>query len=204
MKAWATTPINNVRNAAQIAFYEKLYHENFGKIWKYIRHKIDSRLYGSGISEDIAQDTFLEALKNLETLAVHSNPGGWLMDTANKKCQNYLRGAWKRRALHGFSIDEENAPEIEDRRAAQEITARMEEYDVDVVMNQIRSELPLNDYLLYTQVYEQKIPQKELARYYGISGPALRMRVVRVRRAILGVLKNILALVVTFANSIHI
>lgn len=71
----------------QEAFFSELYQEHFNRIKRYIQVKIKD----NENAQDIAQDTFLEALKQIDTLMAHENPGAWLTQVARNKVREYTR-----------------------------------------------------------------------------------------------------------------
>jgi len=62
-------------------FFNKLYTDSFVLLKKYVFSKIDSNE-----AEDILQETYYQAYRNVNILKEHPNPTGWLMLT----CKNIL------------------------------------------------------------------------------------------------------------------
>lgn len=73
--------------AEQNRLLEELYREYFPKLLLYA----DSALQDKDRAQDVVQDTFHEAIRHIDTLAVHKNPGGWLMETVKNKIKDSER-----------------------------------------------------------------------------------------------------------------
>ncbi len=66
-------------------------------------HTKGTLIQNAGMVEDIVQDVFLEAVKKYDSFITHSNPVGWLCQTANYKIMEYERLLQK---LHTVCLDE--------------------------------------------------------------------------------------------------
>lgn len=70
----------------QDAFFEELYRQYVEKLVRYASHKLDRN-----IAQDVVQDTFHDAIRNVDKLMIHENPGGWLMQTVKYKIMENQR-----------------------------------------------------------------------------------------------------------------
>ena len=65
----------------QDRFIEQLHHDYFGKLTMYA----SASLKDQSRTQDVVQDTFHEAVRCIDVLMAHPNPGGWLMVTLKIK-----------------------------------------------------------------------------------------------------------------------
>ena len=71
----------------QERFIEELYYENFNKLMIFAMAKVRDQ----NLAQDLVQDTFHEAIRHIDTLRGHVNPGGWLMVTLKYKIKENAR-----------------------------------------------------------------------------------------------------------------
>jgi RNA polymerase sigma-70 factor (ECF subfamily) len=71
----------------ETAAFEELHRRYVGSIYRLVRRKLGDAL----LAEDIAQETFLKALKNLERVDASFNFGGWIHTVARNLCYDELR-----------------------------------------------------------------------------------------------------------------
>lgn len=177
---------------------EELHRCHYAQVLRLARYLLEP-YYLAALAEDIAQDVFVEALRQADDLIDHRNTAGWLMKTARYKCNNALRAGMREARRTAFSIDHPDAPEVEDSRAQAELAEAIEaQQDLDAVMRSLQSQMTDQEYQLYLSVYRHKQPLTQLAGEYGISNSALRTRICRVRQKMLRLLRIILSLLVTF------
>src|SRR5438876_11310636 len=83
------TDIDLVRayREGDIHAFEELHRRYVGSIYRLVRRKLGDAL----LAEDIAQETFLKALKNLERVDASFNFGGWIHTVARNLCYDELR-----------------------------------------------------------------------------------------------------------------
>ena len=79
---------------------EGLYRQHFKKLFLYA----DAQLNDPERARDVVQDTFHEAIRHVDTLSTHENPGGWLMRTLQNKLRESER-ARRRYLLRFLSLD---------------------------------------------------------------------------------------------------
>lgn len=79
---------------------EGLYRQHFKKLFLYA----DAQLNDPERTRDVVQDTFHEAIRHVDTLSTHENPGGWLMRTLQNKLRESER-ARRRYLLRFLSLD---------------------------------------------------------------------------------------------------
>ena len=90
---------------------ERLYRLYFKKLFIYA----SAVLRDQEQAKDIVQDTFHEALRRIDVVAKHENPGGWLMNVVKnkiKECErNRRRDLYCLLSLDADFPDESNLPE---------------------------------------------------------------------------------------------
>lgn len=184
----------------RMTLFKSLYDTYYIDVARYVQYMLNNKGVSVSDADDIVQEVFLEAYTNLESLSTHTNPKAWLIKTAKFKCYNLIRGKrlWQQQELFDDNKLADETVDIES------LVLAVNSYDYNKILEQIKGELSIEDYLLYEQVYQQRIPQVQLAKYYHISYDALRMRVCRVRKLIVNILSKILVIIVTIAISTHI
>ena len=90
---------------------ERLYRLYFKKLFIYA----SAVLRDQEQAKDIVQDTFHEAMRRIDVVAKHENPGGWLMNVVKnkiKECErNRRRDLYCLLSLEADFPDESNLPE---------------------------------------------------------------------------------------------
>ena len=83
----------------QDSFFEGLYYQYFKRLMVYA----NTALGDPERAQDVVQDTFHEALRRIDVVSVHENPGGWLMQTLKYKIRESERD--RQRQLRRFGYD---------------------------------------------------------------------------------------------------
>lgn len=73
--------------AGEAAAFEELHRRYVGAIYRLVHRKLGDGL----LAEDIAQETFVKALRNLHRVDESFNVGGWLHTVARNLCYDELR-----------------------------------------------------------------------------------------------------------------
>lgn len=66
---------------------EQLYHNYYSKLLRYAGIVLKDK----DLAQDVAQDTFHEAVRQIETLTIRENKYGWLMKVLKNKLHEYER-----------------------------------------------------------------------------------------------------------------
>lgn len=82
------------------AFIEKLYQDTFRLLWVYAMSKLNN----PALAQEVVQDAFLEAVKNIDKLMSHENPKGWIKNTVKYKVKHAER-SFNRYILRFISLD---------------------------------------------------------------------------------------------------
>lgn len=116
-------------------------------------------------AEDLAQETLLDAYRNLSTLRDHASYRAWIFGILRLKCRDYLR----RRKPEALNLDE----------YAEIIPAPIQEDTGDLM--ELLNTLPLQDREVLAARYIQDLDYKDIAETLEISEEAVRMRCSRAR-----------------------
>lgn len=167
-------------------FLEKLCEEYYEKILRY--------LYGvlgdESAARDCAQDVFLTACQKSDSLRRHPNPGGFLFQTAKNLARKSRRLSFSR-LLRELPAGED-AAETADPRADVE-AALDERIDETEYIETILSQLSEEKRRLYSLYYLNGNTMAQVAAMLGLSETAARMRYVRLRREIRGIITEVAA-----------
>jgi RNA polymerase sigma factor (sigma-70 family) len=158
----------------QNSFLEALYYKNFGKLTIYARAVLGDATQ----AQEIVQDVFYEAVLHIDTLIVHKNPDGWLMQTEKNKIRESRR-AYARHIRRFISLDSENSPEIAsfDEPAAE--TARS---NYTAAVQKIEQALSPEELHLLKRFIFDHASHMETAEEFDITVWASQKRLERVRK----------------------
>lgn len=157
-------------NPDQTQWLEGLYHDYYGKLTLYAA----ASLRNQSRAQDVVQDTFHEALRHMETLTDHPNPGGWLMVTLKNKLREEERR--QRRYMHWFlSLNTDLLKEP--GRQDPEIEA-----SGPSLLEQIQEVLTPEEYRHLKRLTIDRASHLEVAKEVGISVYASQKRLERIRK----------------------
>ena len=132
-------------------------------------------------AEEITQDTFLQAYKNLSTLQNPDQFAGWLYVIANRLCID-----WKRRQKFvPQSLQEVPVKEVEASAYTryilekQETEARERRYEI---VEKILKRLPESERTVVTLHYLGEMTAKEIGKFLGVSVGTIDSRLYRARK----------------------
>lgn len=152
---------------------ERLYRLHFKKLFIYA----NATLRDPELAKDVVQDTFHEALRRIDVLAKHENPGGWLMNVVKNKIKEYER---KRRrdlcrvlSLEADFPDESNLPE--------ELVSGRPELQGEPVLQIIERVLTPEELRLLKRLVFDRASHQQAAQEFGISVYASQKRLERIR-----------------------
>ena len=133
-----------------------------------------SRLHNFHDAEDVTQETFIKAYRNLRTLKRYDRFLAWLYAIASNLCKMHIRTQSRR-------PDKEH---IEDQETEKLESPSMDSYRDDIVNKSLREALDsLPD--IYQEVltlyYFGGMDGKEIAKFLGISHDNVKQRLVRAR-----------------------
>lgn len=151
----------------QDRFIEQLYCEYFKKLSLYAASKIHSVEQ----IQDLIQETFMEAMLQIDRLMAHENCGGWLMETLKRKLQASER-ARQRNRLRFPSLETQGIGEIAIR--SQELK--------DILLHEsLKQTLNMEEHHLLKRVFLDGATHLELARELDITVSASQKRLERAK-----------------------
>jgi RNA polymerase sigma-70 factor (ECF subfamily) len=163
--------------------FEELCQENYSRIYKYIYALTGSREE----AEDLIQDVFTAAFIKGENFLLHENPPAFLYRTARNLTLTYLK---RQRTYTAEYLDEYIADGEGDlcEQIIREWDRQIDESDYTV---QVIGSLDDKQRSLYSLRYIDKKPISDMAYDSGVNEPAMRMRLVRLRREIYRIVKDL-------------
>lgn len=156
------------------------------KVVKYLYYKIGDLEEAN----DLAQEVFTIVYKRIETLENHENVAGFIYQTAKFVVANHKRkltkkGLFEEPLSEGTVLEDsmdvyDTLVEIEDRKVQEE------DY-----LDQVMMAVSKDKQILYRMHYIEGKTYREIAQQLGVSEVSVRMRYVRLRREIKGVIHDI-------------
>ena len=132
-------------------------------------------------AEEIAQDTFLQAYKKLETLRNPNLFAAWLYVIANRFCINWIRK--RKPAMHPLEITGMDV--VEKLSYTRYISEKQEmeasEHRHEIVQTLLRR-LPENERKVVTLYYFGEMKIKEIGKFLGVSVNTIKSRLRRARK----------------------
>ena len=132
-------------------------------------------------AEEVTQDTFLRAYKNLSTLRNPHQFAGWLYVIANRLCLNWIQK--QKSALQ--SLEDTPMKEIENASYTHYESARREtaagEYRLERA-KKLLAKLPESERTVVTLYYLGEMTTKEISRFLGVSVNTITSRLQRGRK----------------------
>ncbi|MCY3627662.1 MAG: sigma-70 family RNA polymerase sigma factor [Gammaproteobacteria bacterium] len=132
-------------------------------------------------AEELTQDTFLSAYKNLSTLKEPSQFAGWLYVIANHLCLNWIqRSKSKIQSLASIPMEEiEHASYNHHVLAQREADATERRHDL---VKTLLEKLPESERTVITLYYLGGMKSKEIGKFLGVSVHTVTSRLQRARK----------------------
>lgn len=132
-------------------------------------------------AEEVTQDTFLRAYKNLATLKEPSQFAGWLYVIANRLCIN-----WRQRNKSAMqSLEDISMGEIEKSSYTSYISEQREAKateDRHELVKNLLATLPESERTVITLYYLGEMTTKEIGKFLGVSVNTITSRLQRARK----------------------
>ena len=132
-------------------------------------------------AEEITQDTFLQAYKNLSTLRNPDQFAGWLYVIANRRCID-----WKRKQkFMTQSLQEVSVKEIEESAYTRYLSEKQETASRErcyEIVEKILERLPESERTVVTLHYLGEMTAKEIGKFLGVSVGTIDSRLHRARK----------------------
>ena len=166
------------KETAQGLFFENLYEQNFDKL-KLIAY---AKLKNDPVSEELAQATFLTALRDFETLRRHENPEAYLRAVLKYKILEYIRA--RNRYLKLFlSLDHNILSRIK-------APSNPAPTSTSSIMETVRDTLSAEEWDLLKQYVLDGASHRQIASKLGITVQASQKRLERIRKKLEDVLPD--------------
>jgi RNA polymerase sigma-70 factor (ECF subfamily) len=163
--------------------FAELCSENYTRIYKYIFGMTGGR----ESAEDLLQDVFIIAFQKGESFLRHENPPAFLYRTARNLTLTYLK---KQRRCTDEPLDDVTADGDTDL-CEKLLRTYDRQIDEDLYTGQVISRLEGSQQTLYALRYVERQPIRDIARSQNTSEPAMRMRLMRLRREIVNIVKDL-------------
>jgi len=184
----STTAINEAKlitrivggDTAQFAYFLHRYgNQVFSLIVRLVGNAEDA--------EELRQDTFLKAYRNLSQFRGESSFQTWLMRIAYNSATNFLR---KQRHTELSLLDEDILPDTDNGNTLEEELESLDSRRVERLHKAIE-QLPAADQLLITQFYLDNLPLKDVAYVLNITPNAASVRLLRIKKKLYHLIKSI-------------
>ncbi|KQC00073.1 hypothetical protein AQF98_13990 [Pedobacter sp. Hv1] len=157
------------------------YTELYNKYAKYVYNAICRYVEHTAEAEDILQETFVDAYRNINSLNNPNNFGGWVKRIAINKAINWLQ----RRRFKMIELEPEKESIAEEP---------IDEDDFEYTMSKVNKAIEALP-LIYKTVFQlyaiENIPQLEIAQLLGMTHTGVRTQYFRAKNKLLETLKEI-------------
>ncbi|MXV73898.1 sigma-70 family RNA polymerase sigma factor, partial [Candidatus Poribacteria bacterium] len=132
------------------------------------------------IAQELTQDAFLKAYRQLRTLKDHNAFGGWLYVIVARECLDYLR----RNRIPMESLDTEDSNEVDKVSYSQYVAEKQEEEADETrreVVKELLKKLPESERTVMTLHYLGEMTIKTISEFLGVSQNTVKSRLSRAR-----------------------
>jgi len=143
--------------------------------------------------EDITQEIFIKAFKNVRSYNFQSSFGTWLMRIAANHCYDYLRHESKQRVRYFWQMTEEGSQALEQtaenpREDGSKIEDRMSARDL---VEKLLARAPAQDRVILVLKELEDRSVEEIAEILDLRINTVKVRLHRARKRMLGDLKRL-------------
>ena len=132
------------------------------------------------IAQELTQDAFLKAYRQLRTLKDHNAFGGWLYVIVARECLDYLR----RNRIPMESLDTADSNEVDKVSYSQYVSEKQEEEADETrreVVKELLKKLPESERTVMTLHYLGEMTIKAISEFLGVSQNTVKSRLSRAR-----------------------
>lgn len=169
----------NQRNSAIHHLYEEQYGYLVIRCQRFVG-AYDQELQSQ--IEDVVQEAFFQAIVEYEAFRKHPNQVGGLVEVCKNKLRNMRHVQQTRAKKHGFSMDDENSPQIRDDR--DEVTGIVELDAHKQLLHRIQSTLSEEEQVMFTTYFLRELSTQETAEATGRTVSSVKSLVFRIRKKI--------------------
>ena len=150
-----------------------------------IRHLVSAHLDSSDEADDLVQEVFMSALKNLKGFRGQGRLSGWLTQIAVNKCRSHWRkvGAQRKVLASAAKALEQSPPPEPEALAMERETFRRVRQAVQALPGHYRQVVVLR--------YLKQIPTGDVAEVLDVPAASVRSRLHRARKRLKGLLADI-------------
>ena len=152
-----------------------------GKYQKGVHALAWRRIGDFHFAEEITQDTFLQAYKNLATLKNPNQFAGWLYVIANNLCNRWIQK--KKPAIQ--SLEDTPVREIEQSSYTHHVSEQRETETTErhhEIVKKLLKRLPESERTVVTLYYLGEMKPKEIGKFLGVSMNTINSRLRRARK----------------------
>lgn len=163
--------------------FAELVHRHHRNVRAYLGRLVNS----AEDADDLAQEVFITAFRNLSSFEGRASFGAWLMGIARHRAMHHLRTEVRRRKREGDPVRIALAESrYEQAEASSGDHARRE----SLALRRCLDKLPRNSQQLVDDYYFDKRPTEDIARDRNVKASAVRMTLFRIRRALADCIKR--------------
>ena len=132
------------------------------------------------IAEEITQDAFLQAYKNLATLRNPNQFAGWLYVIANRLCLKWIQ----KRKTPMQSLENMPVPEVEKSAYKRYVSEQREQEAAErrhEIVKELLEKLPESERTVVTLYYLGEMTTTEISKFLGVSVNTIKSRLRRAR-----------------------
>ncbi len=144
--------------------------------------------------EDLLQDVFLRVFAKLDQYRADAPLEHWVSRVAVRVCVDALRAApRRRRELRWSDLDEREAAIVREAAQAEQGTKPLNALSARELVDKILDMLPAEDRVILTMLDMQQHSVAEVASTLGRTKVSVKVRAMRARRKVRGVLEQLFA-----------
>ena len=175
-KTLSALMVEQAKNGNQEAF-EKLVRAFQADVRFYLLRRINN----ASVADDLAQEVFLSAIKNIGQLQNNNSVRSWLLGISHNKLVDYLRKVSRRKSTQVEQIESLLAEEQLDREKA---VASDRQEDVFESLKDCISLLKPKAQMIVQKFYYDDQTAEKISAESNVSGSAIRMSLLRIRKTL--------------------
>ena len=177
----AATLVQQAKDGHQPAFEQlvRMYQSD-------VRGFISRRIGNSPVVDDVAQEAFIAAIRNITQLKDNASVRGWLLGIARNKLIDHLRKASRQKMTGCEHIESILASDSLDRTNS---STNMEQ-DILDSLKQCIADLKPKAQKLVNRFYFDQETAEQISNHSNVSSSAVRMSLLRIRKSLATCIRN--------------
>lgn len=159
---------------------EQIWQEHYKLLYDTGRYTLQGQLERMDKLYDDIQAVFLALWKKREKLKDHPNISGWLVRALRFQLKTSARKVYRDASHRAYSMDDENAPSLEDTK--QNVDADLLAEEKRTALKEVLGEDNAEMFIAYTLGNQTA---KELAMQYDMSEASVWVRISRIKKKLL-------------------